>query len=256
MRFVNRKLRGTFGKVSSFYDASRPDYPVKLGDDIIKISKLKKDSKIFDIGCGSGRSMILFANKIFHIKGLDISKNLISIAKKNLLGFSNIKFDQGSFEKSKILSKYNLITCGQAWHWIDPKVGYKKVYDLLENNGYLAIFLYNTEPKKSKFLQNANKIFDKYNRTYSPAIKYSEITEQKLNSSKFFEKPIKKIYYLKHKISPDLYVKLVFTYSWVHRLSKNKQRALKNDVMKLAKKEKEIILPYRFVLLISKKKYQ
>ena len=118
----------------------------------------------------------------------------------------------------------------------------------------LGYFLYNTEPKKSKFLKKANKIFDKYNRNYSPAINYSKVTDKKLNSSKLFEKPVKKSYYLKHKINPDLYLKLIFTYSWVHKLSEDKQRALKNDIMKLAKKEKHITLPYRFVLLISKKK--
>jgi ubiquinone/menaquinone biosynthesis C-methylase UbiE len=47
------------------------------------ISFLKPDAKILDIGCGPGRDAKIFSNKGFNVVGIDISKNMLQIARKN-----------------------------------------------------------------------------------------------------------------------------------------------------------------------------
>jgi len=41
---------------------------------------------ILDVGCGTGRHIIEFCRKGYHIMGVDLSKEMLSVAENNLLG--------------------------------------------------------------------------------------------------------------------------------------------------------------------------
>ncbi len=63
------------------------------------IPSLDKNSKILDFGCGSGKAIDVLIKKGFsshNITGIDISKNLVDIAKANL---PEVKFHVGDFTK-------------------------------------------------------------------------------------------------------------------------------------------------------------
>jgi len=62
------------------FSNSRPFFWRELED----LNKFAKDGdKILDIGCGNGRLLSLLGNKNIHYTGIDSSKKLIEIAKKN-----------------------------------------------------------------------------------------------------------------------------------------------------------------------------
>ena len=51
---------------------------------IAKYMNKSKDTRVLDLGCGSGRHSELLANNGYQIYGCDISKNSIEITKKRL----------------------------------------------------------------------------------------------------------------------------------------------------------------------------
>ena len=64
-------------------------------ENVIAYMKKENVNKVLDLGCGSGRHIILLAKEGFNIYGMDISKEGINLTKKNLkeLGLkANLKF--------------------------------------------------------------------------------------------------------------------------------------------------------------------
>ena len=55
---------------------------IKEVDSLIEILKPEKKTAILDVGCGRGRHSIEFAKRGFDVTGVDISKNLVDLAKK------------------------------------------------------------------------------------------------------------------------------------------------------------------------------
>ncbi len=133
---INHSLRKTFGKVSSLYDKSRITYPQELINDIIALSKIKKEGTVLDVGCGSGQATMPFAERGYQVTGLDISKDLITIAKKKCSPFKTAKFKISSFEKAKFKeNSFNLIISGLAWHWVKSDGRYETAHHILKENG-------------------------------------------------------------------------------------------------------------------------
>lgn len=60
--------------------------------------------KVLDVGCGVGVDLKVFDNKKYILKGIDISKEMIKFAKKNV---PNAKFEVANFPKIKISKKFN-----------------------------------------------------------------------------------------------------------------------------------------------------
>jgi len=184
---LDRRLKKTFGEVSDLYNSARASYPIELIEDIIKISKVSGKSKILEIGCGSGKATCLFAQKGYEILGIDISKELIEFAKKNSLEFENVSYKVTSFEDVVLQpNTFDLITSAQAWHWLNPEVAYKKAYDLLTGNGFLALFWKNQEYGKLDFLKKLRKLYIKYCPKYRDPMAVKGAEKELLESGLFY----------------------------------------------------------------------
>jgi ubiquinone/menaquinone biosynthesis C-methylase UbiE len=253
---TDRKLKNTFSKVSKLYDSARPSYPAKLVNDIFRKAKINNKSKILDIGCGPGTATQLFAKKNCQIIGIDIGKSLISIAKKKALKNCNISYRTTSFEKSRFKPEnFNLIYSAQAWHWIDPNIAYVKAHELLESGGHLALFWKNEEFEKNKFMRKVSNLFVKHcgKKNRKPvAIKKAE---KELKKCKLFHPYEKKEYLVKIKFARKKFSDMIHTYSWVIALSGKNKENFETEFSKLLEKQnKNFTIPYKYTLLIAKKK--
>ena len=61
---------------------------------IIDILKIKPNAEILDMPCGYGRHCKVFADKGYKVTGVDLSKNLLMIAKKKF-AHKNISYVHG-----------------------------------------------------------------------------------------------------------------------------------------------------------------
>lgn len=100
------------------------------------------EKKILDVGCGAGRMAIKFMTEGAHVTGIDLSENLITLAKKN-----TEKIDKGSFKgKCENLldmdenHKYEYILFINVLHHTqDSGAILAKAKRLLSNNGKILI---------------------------------------------------------------------------------------------------------------------
>jgi ubiquinone/menaquinone biosynthesis C-methylase UbiE len=49
------RRRTSFDDVAELYDKARPAYPTELIDDLVDLSSLSKESRVLEVGCGTGQ---------------------------------------------------------------------------------------------------------------------------------------------------------------------------------------------------------
>ena len=106
------------------------------------ISKLPKQAKILDLGCGSGRDALAFLNAGFDVKAIDGSKKMCEIAQsKTGLSIRNIRFGQLDDQ-----NKYDGVwACASLLHLPKnelPKVFSKIIEALKEEGIFYSSFKY------------------------------------------------------------------------------------------------------------------
>jgi len=145
------------GKLAKYYDHlnSFRDYldeAVRLQNIIIKYSP-KEPTTILDVACGTGLHLKHLKDD-YSCTGIDISKDMLKIARKNTRG---ITFKQADMKKLKLKKEFDIITC------LFGSIGYLKTqgylkktiinfYNHLTKGGLLLL-----EPSHSKSFYSSGK---------------------------------------------------------------------------------------------------
>lgn len=105
-----------FAEYARFYDSyySSKDYSdeVKYVLDLVDGMSQKEVSEVLDLGCGTGKHVVSFAEKGINVAGIDLSPKMISIAKANIAdkGLGNLaKVDVGDIRTHRQGEKFDLV---------------------------------------------------------------------------------------------------------------------------------------------------
>jgi SAM-dependent methyltransferase len=129
---TDRARAESFGGVAEQYDRFRPSYPVALVDDLLALHP----ADVLDIGCGTGKAARLLVERGLHVLGVEIDPQMAAVARGH-----RVDVEIAPFETWRPRGRrFDLITCAQAWHWVDPAVGIPKAAGLLREGGTLALF--------------------------------------------------------------------------------------------------------------------
>lgn len=139
-------IKGDFSKRSTFYD----DYIVKVVPyhremldafiDNIPFS-IDDPKRIIELGCGTGLATHSILKKYpnAHLKCLDMSLEMLNLAKKRLDGFPNIEFILADYTKYKFQEECDAIVSFLSLMYLaDDKTRrsvFNKAYDLLTSGG-------------------------------------------------------------------------------------------------------------------------
>lgn len=139
----DRNARVVFDQAAAVYDEARPGYPLELIDKLIELTQLPTNARILEIGCGTGQITVPLAERGYEIVAVELGENLARIAVSNLKSHHRVRVIHSAFEEGTFGEKsFDLILSAQAFHWIDPEIGYPKIRRLLKNDGHLAV-IYN-----------------------------------------------------------------------------------------------------------------
>ncbi|MBT3406404.1 methyltransferase domain-containing protein [Candidatus Woesearchaeota archaeon] len=253
---LNPEEGKAFGNISVLYDAARITYPEQLIADIIDFSNIKPKGTILDIGCGTGQATLPLVQKQFKVTGLDISQQMIDVAKEKC---PNADFKVGTFEDAELAENtFDLIVSGMAWHWVSSKNRYNKVHRILKENGTLALFWSYQQKEKSEFVMAVSKILDKYDGVNrGPAGSLVKETADKdyndLKKSDLFASVDIKTYEVNFDYTLQNYIDLVTSYGWVQKLPDDKRTNLIKDLNELSNSFTEpLSVPYCFILVLAK----
>ena len=138
---ADRRRAGSFGEVAEQYDRVRPEYPVELVDTLLAGGP----RTVLDVGCGTGISSRLFIARGCAVVGLEPDPRMAEVARRR-----GVEVESGTIEEWEAgARRFDLLTAGQSWHWVDPLRGAAKAAAVLRPGGRIGLFWNQAHPDPS-----------------------------------------------------------------------------------------------------------
>lgn len=132
-----------FNEIAADYDRHRPAYPGELIDQACRIAGLSSGDAVLEVGCGSGQLTRSLADRGLRVTALEPGANLISLARQNLAGATEVEFVNARFEDARLpRERFSAVFSASAFHWVDPEGGWQRAADVLVPGGTLVLVSY------------------------------------------------------------------------------------------------------------------
>lgn len=132
------KIRNNFSRVVEAYTKYRRDYPEQIYD-LIHDFCSDKESKVLDLGCGTGIVTNHLALNYKDVIGIDKEQGMIDATKET--ANKNAKFLVASAESLPFEDgTFDLVTAASAYHWFDYDKAGKEILRVLKSNGKFCVF--------------------------------------------------------------------------------------------------------------------
>jgi len=152
-----------FDEVVSNYEKRRPNYGVKLFEDVIKYADIDIDSSIIEVGCGTGQATEPFLKTKCKVKAVELGKNLASYTRKKFKDYTNLEVIRSAFEDYECDdNKFDMLYSATTFHWIPAEIGYEKAYRIIKTGGTLALFWNRPSSKENPLHQKIQSIYNEY----------------------------------------------------------------------------------------------
>lgn len=111
---------------------------MKRAELISRTACLRPGIRVLEIGCGTGIFTEMFAKTGAQIVAVDISKELIEIAKTRGLPVSQVSFLERRFENCDIDDPFDAVIGSSVLHHLDIGSALAKIYKLLKPGGVMS----------------------------------------------------------------------------------------------------------------------
>ena len=150
----------SFDAVADLYAEVRRGYPAALFDDLAALAGLGSEARVLEVGCGAGQATSDLAARATCVVALDPGPALIEQARRRVAA-SDVRFVVSRFEEfDPPAGKFDLVVSAQAWHWVDPAVGFAKAATALRPGGRIAIFGHVPMPPRDPIATAFKEAFD------------------------------------------------------------------------------------------------
>ncbi|ACB51501.1 hypothetical protein cce_2151 [Crocosphaera subtropica ATCC 51142] len=136
-------IRSQYNKLANIYDKRWHHYHSNSLSFLKNWVNISAQSTVFDVACGTGifAEMLLQDQPNLQIIGVDISSEMLKIAKEKCQNYSNVEFHQFSvtslpFENNN----FDYVICANAFHYFDdPITALKEMKRLVKPDGQIII---------------------------------------------------------------------------------------------------------------------
>jgi SAM-dependent methyltransferase len=129
--FRDRARAESFGAVAEAYDRHRPDFPAPLLDDVAALGH-----DILDIGSGTGKVARALAQRGAAVLGVEPDPAMATVARGHGVVVELARFETWDDAGRR----FDVISCGDAWHWLEPVQATACAARVLRPGGTLARF--------------------------------------------------------------------------------------------------------------------
>lgn len=135
-----QRRRLTFDSAADRYQQARPAYPTELFDALVDATGVVPGDRLLEIGCATGTATLPLAQRGFRLTCVELGPELAAVARRTLADYPDVTIVTAAFEtwRPPVPASFDLIFAATAWHWIDRRTRYQRVWDLLRPGGYFA----------------------------------------------------------------------------------------------------------------------
>ena len=129
-----------FGEVADRYHRSRPRYPAALFDRLVEVAGLGDGDPVLEVGMGTGIATLELIRRGLQVTGLEPSREMVEVATRSHGPTGRLRTVTSTFEEwvpDRV--GFRAVISAQAWHWVDPKVRYRKAWHVLAPGGWIAL---------------------------------------------------------------------------------------------------------------------
>ena len=214
--------------------------------------------RILDIGTGTGKGTISFAEKGYTIHCIEPGENLIAIAKQYLSIYPEVTFDLTTLEDWKLQStSFDLAISAQAFHWVNREIGFNKVAQALKDKGHIAFFWNFTPPSDAPILAALKEVYQKYVSSTSLTPSISSLIEKRknwINNSNLFYDLVIKEYPWSVDYNAEEYLNLLKTQTIYQQFTSEQKQDLSQEVREIINGHGGYLKrPYLSVLFLAQK---
>lgn len=148
----------------------------QYGNSVMELIDAKKNSTVLDLGCGNGALSKALQDKGYIVKGIDASKELLDIAKKN---YPNIEFTLGDATNFSLHEPVDVVFSNAVFHWIDRERQQDMlqcVYHALKKDGQF-VFEFGGAGNNRLIHGALAEIFSEYQYNYTMSFYFPTISE-------------------------------------------------------------------------------
>ncbi|MCX7772266.1 MAG: class I SAM-dependent methyltransferase [Clostridia bacterium] len=142
MEKVNLNNIERFSGFSDTYDAYRPEAPEEICR--ILLDYLGRSPElVVDLGCGTGLSTTMWRTRAQRVIGIEPNDDMRrkAVEKLSALSTSNVSFMKGYSHETCLLDQsVDILTCSQAFHWMDPQATLCEANRILKDEGVFAVY--------------------------------------------------------------------------------------------------------------------
>lgn len=261
----NSIFNASFDVFAANYHSVRPGYPASLFEDIRDQCGIGDDSRLLEIGAGSGIATVELAKLGCHIVAIEPGAHLAAIAKKQIEKNKNVKIFEGTFENFRTTDRFDAILAFTAFHWLSEGGKYQQVLDLLNGSGNLVLVWNSFFQSDLPVTVEVNKAY----REFLPEIYPEESTIAKVNdgvlsklnrreqevvaNSLFYPVFLRK-YLSNYNYDDQTYPKLLNTFPKIVEVEEKKRLRFLERISKIVKRQGTIPVPVLTTLIICQRK--
>ncbi|HEX2034836.1 MAG TPA: class I SAM-dependent methyltransferase [Chloroflexota bacterium] len=120
------------------YDASRPRTPEVLAELLCQYARVARPRLVVDLGCGTGLSTAVWVERAAAVVGVEQEPAMLALARRRL-DAPHVRLQQGSAQDTGVASgAAEVVTCVQAFHWMEPHTTLAEVARILRPGGVFA----------------------------------------------------------------------------------------------------------------------
>jgi ubiquinone/menaquinone biosynthesis C-methylase UbiE len=127
-----------FSGFAGAYDTYRPVPPAALIDLLCERAGRARPALVVDLGCGTGLSTRIWAERAERVVGLDLSEDMLAEARRRG-GPLNVEYRRADATATGLPDRsVDVLTCCQAFHWMDAAPTLAEVARVLRPGGVFA----------------------------------------------------------------------------------------------------------------------